>query len=93
MTHRVFRAKKTYTWKNKFHEILLFANQTKFLLDDKTINVIDLVFQELNITPRLPTYHNPYSSENQVNEKDDKKLNKKKDKKKKSGPQMARQEL
>lgn len=92
ITHRIFKRKETLPWKEKFVNILHFAEKIKFLLDDTTVSTIDLVFQELNIIPRSPNYINKYSTDDQGQEKNNNKKIKK-NKSRRTGPQMARQDL
>ncbi|XP_011315560.1 coiled-coil domain-containing protein 134-like [Fopius arisanus] len=92
ITHRIL--KKNSHWKNQMQWSLNFANETRFLLDEATGGMLDLAFQELNITQRLPNYVNPYSSENQGDSGDKTSERKKKERKKrKTGPQMVRVDL
>lgn len=76
---------------------LLFVNQTQ-LLDKKTLTLMSLMSQELNITERHPDYINPYKKsyqnqmlKNQETKKDSnaESKNKKKKKKIQKGPRLS----
>ncbi|XP_015118046.1 coiled-coil domain-containing protein 134 [Diachasma alloeum] len=92
ITHRIL--KKNTNWKNHMHWSLNFVNETRFLIDEATGDMLDLALQELNITQRLPSYSNPYASANQRDSGDKNLKRKRKEKKKrKSGPQMVHIDL
>nr|XP_033322772.1 coiled-coil domain-containing protein 134-like isoform X1 [Megalopta genalis] len=90
VTHRILKTQPK--WKMVLNWSLKFTNCSRHLLDEKTIELIHLVTQELNITKREAGYFNPYrrSVESRMENKGTTKTKKEK---RKRGPQMANIEL
>ncbi|XP_078051941.1 coiled-coil domain-containing protein 134 [Augochlora pura] len=90
VTHRILKTQPK--WNIVLNWSLKFTNRSRHLLDERTIEVINLVTQELNITERERGYFNPYrrSIESRVENKG---TTKSKKEKRKRGPQMAHIEL
>ncbi|XP_063983012.1 coiled-coil domain-containing protein 134-like [Diachasmimorpha longicaudata] len=90
--HRIL--KKNLNWEIQMHWSLNFVNETRFLIDEATGGMLDLAFQELNITQRSPNYSNPYASAKK-GDSDGKNLERKRKerKKRKNGPQMVHVDL
>lgn len=66
VTHEILAY--NYEWTVMFRWSIGFCNET-MLMDSKTVKMINLVAQELNITERDPAYVNPYKKDFKV-EKD-----------------------
>ncbi|XP_076646839.1 coiled-coil domain-containing protein 134 [Halictus rubicundus] len=90
VTQRILKAQPK--WNTILTWSLKFTNRSRHLVDEKTIDLINLVTQELNITDRQPEYFNPYrrSVESRMENKGTTKTKKEK---RKRGPQMTNIEL
>ncbi|XP_076295427.1 coiled-coil domain-containing protein 134 [Lasioglossum baleicum] len=90
VTQRILKAQPK--WNTILIWSLKFTNRSRHLVDEKTIDLINLVTQELNITEREPGYFNPYRRLVEPR-KENKGTTKTKKEKRKRGPQMANIEL
>ena len=94
ISRRLMKTEKV--WNSTIHWSLKFADQTKHLMDKQTVFMLDLVRQELYITPRRRTFKNPFrpESEEELTVEKYKKNSKRKNKTKKNkGPRLAKIEL
>ncbi|XP_046387610.1 coiled-coil domain-containing protein 134-like isoform X2 [Ischnura elegans] len=81
-----------YEWTVMFRWSIGFCNET-LLMDSKTVKMINLVAQEMNITDRDPSYVNPYRKdvklEKRASDVEVKTSKKKKKKDKRKGPALS----
>ncbi|KAG1683800.1 Coiled-coil domain-containing protein 134 [Nymphon striatum] len=60
VTHRILAEEKYKEWNAVIKWSIIFSNSTN-LFDKKTVQLLDLVVQELGIVEKKPNYVNPYS--------------------------------
>ncbi|CAD6227185.1 GSCOCG00005993001-RA-CDS [Cotesia congregata] len=94
ITRRILKKQKTSFDSLKWS--MIFINKNRYLLDQPTIEILDLALQELNIISREPNYSNPYVQNKKGRSSVKGKTAEKQRKtiiKHKPGPQIARVEL
>lgn len=94
ITRRVMKGQTN--WNATLQWGLNFVNTTRYLLDEPSITMFDLVRQELKIVARHPNYTNKYWPKRTADSTNDKNRKKKKTdekSKKNKGPRMVNIEL
>lgn len=85
--------KKEQLWNETMKWSLIFVNENRFLLDKPTIAMLELAFQELNLTTRSSNYSNPYRHHEKKRSAANNNEKPKKKAKRKQGPQVVKIDL